>query len=346
MGCSNLMLFEVDRIRTLHARLQKISNNPTDYQDPTRVFDLPFPSIHTVPSRFAAPNNLTFAFIGREHFAKLWNAWLKIKSYIRYRQAIYVYGTMGYGKSHLLAALACLLVRQGERVVYLPDCRKMLSSPIPYLQKAFLFAFQDNDGYVNSVLECQTYNDLLSLTRRFATGKLCFIVDQINALDPEDDGKDNVQNPNKAALYDFLLEVVDPHIYITSASANHKSARHMAKKQTDDEKLPFMGGMTKVSVVFCFNNCLLRPPDAESSELEMEHWWLRHVGDFEAFSPADKKRVEDLTGCIPLLLRPFLGHAGKTLASLETHIWDDTTLADVGKNTLSHAYHQKRDSRT
>jgi hypothetical protein len=35
--------------------------------------------------------------------------------------ALWVYGTKGYGKPHLLAALVCYLTAQEERVVYIPD---------------------------------------------------------------------------------------------------------------------------------------------------------------------------------------------------------------------------------
>jgi hypothetical protein len=57
-----------------------------------------------------------------------------------------VYGTDGYGKFHILAALACLLVRQKETVVYLPDCRAMLREPLEYLRNALLFAFADSSS--------------------------------------------------------------------------------------------------------------------------------------------------------------------------------------------------------
>jgi chromosomal replication initiation ATPase DnaA len=36
--------------------------------------------------------------------------------------AVWLYGTQGYGKSHLLAILACYLAAQDERVIYIPDC--------------------------------------------------------------------------------------------------------------------------------------------------------------------------------------------------------------------------------
>ena len=50
---------------------------------------------------------------------------------------------------------------------------------------------------------------------------------------------------------------------------------------------------------------------------------------------------EDLTGCIPLLLNPFLEHHEKPLKSLEPQIWDEDVLASVGKETNDFANTQK-----
>jgi Cdc6-like AAA superfamily ATPase len=38
--------------------------------------------------------------------------------------AIWLYGTQGYGKSHILAFMVCYLVSSSERVVYIPDCEE------------------------------------------------------------------------------------------------------------------------------------------------------------------------------------------------------------------------------
>jgi hypothetical protein len=69
----------------------------------------------------------------------------------------------------------------------------------------------------------------------------------------------------------------------------------------------------------------------------MSHWWSSHAEDFKAFSLSDKERVEDLTGCIPLLVSQFLGYSGQTLDSLEPKIWDNEILAPVATNTIDYA---------
>jgi hypothetical protein len=157
---------------------------------------------------------------------------------------------MGYGKSHMLAALVCLLVRVGERVIYLPDCRSMLQDPLDYLRKAFLLAFRDDDRVSASICGCNNYDDLVGVSKQYLPRRLCFIVDQLNALDPEPSGEDNVTNTSKDHFQRFILRASYSHVYISSASANHKSAKYLETRQTDDEKLSLMGGMTKVSVLF------------------------------------------------------------------------------------------------
>ena len=63
----------------------------------------------------------------------------------------------------------------------------------------------------------------------------------------------------------------------------------------------------------------------------MSSWWSLFVSYFAAFSQTEKQRIEDMTGCIPLLLTPFLkrDNRDKSLESLEPGIWDEDVLASV-----------------
>jgi hypothetical protein len=77
--------------------------------------------------------------------------------------------------------------------------------------------------------------------------------------------------------------------------------------------------------------------------MEMSKWWLHNTKDLMAFNADDKLHIEDLTGCIPLLLVPFLGHLGKTLESLEPQIWADEILASVVTSTIAFGRKQIND---
>ena len=78
----------------------------------------------------------------------------------------------------------------------------------------------------------------------------------------------------------------------------------------------------------------------------MACWWKHH--DITAFSDEEKQMVEDLTGCIPLLLIPFMRCNDKTLDFLEPQIWMDPILESVRTETLefSTAKKSQLDSRT
>jgi len=75
----------------------------------------------------------------------------------------------------------------------------------------------------------------------------------------------------------------------------------------------------------------------------MSHWWLHNAKDFAAFSDDDKLRVKDLTGCIPLLLEPFLGKSGMNLDALEPGIWNEDVLGLVVKTTYDFAVEKSKD---
>jgi len=244
---------DTDRLAELHERIGQLSADPSVYSDPSRSIELPFPSTNKIPSRFAISNR-TFLFLGREKFTVLWEIWIKISADPDHRQAIYVYGTRGYGKSHILAALACLLVRNKERVVYIPDCRTMLSGPLVYLQNALIFAFAGSQSseYRKRIWECEQVEDLADFCVQYGRegGRLCFIIDQKNALDPEPKGQNDVTDEEKATIRRLLRCMATQHVEITSASANHKTARHMARKDTGEQRISLLGGMTEVGVYF------------------------------------------------------------------------------------------------
>jgi hypothetical protein len=165
-------------------QIQLLSEEPGNYSNPKEVYQLPFPSVNPIPRRFSPSDNKKISYMGRECFEEVWEKFLEVELEPDYRQAIYVYGGKGYGKSHVFAALACLLVRKGYPVIYIPDCRGMLRSP--YILIAFLFAFIAFPSIYDVIREFNTLEALAKFCEEYqANGKLCFIIDQQNALDPE-----------------------------------------------------------------------------------------------------------------------------------------------------------------
>ena len=71
----------------------------------------------------------------------------------------------------------------------------------------------------------------------------------------------------------------------------------------------------------------------------MKEWWLHHrtqVPNFE--DESERIRVQDLTGCIPLLLRPFLGWNGQDYRAVEENIWRSRDLIAVTNNVREFAH--------
>jgi len=64
----------------------------------------------------------------RSKFRELQNC-AKDQNFLDTDESLYVYGTSGPGKSHLLAALVCHLIREGKRIFYVPDCSRLLLEP-------------------------------------------------------------------------------------------------------------------------------------------------------------------------------------------------------------------------
>lgn len=252
-------LAHLDDCQELRKALLALNPDPAWYSNPQNMSTLPFPFLsRTLPvERFHfSPNNRVrvFHYIGREQFGRVWDNAMSLLQ-LTGRTRLSLSGTMGYGKSHILAALACLLARSGHHVVFLPDAREMLANKFSYLQTALLCAFTDPSlsSIRAGIRSCQTIDDLENFC--YANGPLIFIVDQINALEEEDDRSDSITNAEKTELHQLLRRLSSHYTYITGASANHRAAQRMRQKQTNDLKNEMTGGMSEVSVSFVDDLC-------------------------------------------------------------------------------------------
>jgi hypothetical protein len=238
-------------LETLHARLQAVDPDAKQYSNPCSKVTIPFAflSDRLPADRFELVDHrpgCDFQYIGRESFDRVWEAVDGLQTTIG-RSQIYIHGTMGYGKSHILAALACVLAQKGNQVIYLPDCREMLWGPLPPLQTALLCAFSVPSLSLQqaTIRACHSGADLVTFYRK-TPSRWYFIIDQMNAFDEEASNEDEISNVKKNELNDLLAEMTVSHYAIKSASANHKTTMHMQWKQTNDIKLSLMGGMSEV----------------------------------------------------------------------------------------------------
>ena len=216
--------------------------------NPTFDTKLPFPFVgQIVPSRFQVngkDNERDWFYMGREEFANLVKDFERIRSDPQ-RSALTIYGTRGYGKSHLLTALVCYLAAREEKVVYIPDCREFMRQPVPYIIAAILFAWADDKSEQLKIMALDTQEKI----NMFFQGKkdVVFVIDQTNALEEE---KGDVQPTinKKAQLRDWLQGIQATGKAVLSSSANNHSILNGALKQSSNEVMPVYGGLTKVGL--------------------------------------------------------------------------------------------------
>jgi len=155
---------------------------------------------------------------------------------------LYLYGPSGMGKSHVLAALVFSLVQRGDRVVYIPDCRRAAKKPYNNLQKALLFAFHGEEGLQRALAEADNLDELKDVIDTQSSKSFYLIVDQLDSLDVDErNGDSDVRD-----LYTALKNISDGQKYIFSASAGARSNRAADKKQTGIRVIRLNAGMTPV----------------------------------------------------------------------------------------------------
>jgi Cdc6-like AAA superfamily ATPase len=205
---------------------------------PAFYIKLPFPFVGlVVPTRFEidpGDNEDNWFFMGREKFAEL----LKMLEDVRKRRnlaTLWVYGSKGYGKSHLLAALVCYLISRKERVVYIPDCRECLKDPVSYVRTAMLFAWGDDKIMQRAIMTLDTQEKIAKFfTERCSHGDAIFVIDQLDALaELEEDGhaprekKENIFNWLQACRSNSIFQfLAAPPINLDCPPITRPISRH------------------------------------------------------------------------------------------------------------------------
>jgi len=184
--------------------------------------------------------------MGREKFTELLNEFEKIREDSAHRDLM-VYGTKGYGKSHLLAALVCYLTARGGKVVYIPDCRDFFEDPVAHMRSAMLFAWADDESEQQNIMALTTQKEIYGFFQR--RKDVVFVIDQLNALEREVNDEERTVS-RKVEIREWLKSLRSPaqHRAILSSSANNNSIHEGASKQSTGEIMYVYGGFTRVSL--------------------------------------------------------------------------------------------------
>ena len=237
-----------NRRRHIRKKIKALGLSPNDAdQLPNAAVQLSNPAFHDMlPFPFVGPATLirskcnadsedNWFYVGREMFIGLLDR-LRYVQKARDRTALWVYGTKGYGKSHLLAALVCYLTAQEERIVYIPDCREFAKRPVAYIQTAMLFTWADDKAIQDEIITLDTLQKIQDFFDCHRNA--IFFIDQVNGF-AEMEGKE---------IKRWLESCRAWHKSILSTSANYKSYLQTAPKQSTDRTIYLYGGFTEVSL--------------------------------------------------------------------------------------------------
>ncbi|CAG8556996.1 5414_t:CDS:2 [Paraglomus brasilianum] len=272
-----------DISRKIMMDIKKLDGHPAVYSNPQNFLSLPFPYPGSKKpiDRFSINEDGFFTFMGRKEFSNVLDKINEFKANTGYME-MFIYGTVGYGKSHILTAIACFLLRSGRRVVYLPDCRKLAVSPVNYIKSALFLTYVDDDAKISEINACENFDQIIEFCESLDK-TLYFIVDQTNALD--DCSNTGINLEKKIQVKENLDKMCADHFYIKSSSANNQSVLHLRQKQTNEKKIELYGGFDKE---------------------EMEEWWKKHNSVLPTMNNQQKDQIEDITGNIPLFLNILL----------------------------------------
>jgi len=238
--------------KRIHALDEEHSNSPNPtyskfplpgavalLSDPKREHVIPFPIVRMgTPGRFRLDKKYCWRYMGREKFADLLNELQLVQSKSNYKR-LWVHGTSGYGKSHLLAALVCYLAALDNQVIYLPDCRLCLENPIEHLQTAMLFAWTD-EGTQNEILTLDTEEKIKKFLGK--QDDVLFVIDQMDALSEAN----TENNEDKVKLRALIDNLISSRKAVLGTSANDQEYLKRQISENNDRTMRVYGGFTKV----------------------------------------------------------------------------------------------------
>ncbi|RHZ84084.1 hypothetical protein Glove_85g77 [Diversispora epigaea] len=283
--------------------IMKLSDTCEVYSDPKNFLTLPFPfpGSDKPVDRFAINVDGFFTFMGRTEFNNVLSEIMTFRLGTGYRE-MFIYGTVGYGKSHILTAIACFLLRSRRRVVYLPDCRKLIVGGMDYIKSALFLTYVDDDTKTAQIDACESFDQIIKFCEELGE-TLYFIVDQMNALDYYDGT--GADSERKRQVKEDIDRLCLNHYYIKSSSANNHTVLHFMQKQTSEKKIALYGGF-----------------DVD----EIKEWWKKHNSILPTMNEMQKNQVEDTTGNIPLFLNILLESSHKNFEEALGYLNDQLTL--------------------
>ena len=245
-----------EKIRTLDQGSHHESDHPfpnTALQLSNPAFETKFPFLFVgfkVPERFQVnPEDVqsNWFYMGREKFTELLDRVKKLRIDSR-RSDLTLYGTRGYGKTHLLAAYVCYLAAGDDKIVYIPDCKMLFEAKVSAMRAAMLFAWADDVKTQRAIMKLNTQEEI---DKFFETHPdVIFVFDQLNSIEKKERDDERTMT-KKADLRQWLQGLRSPvkAKAILSSSANNHSILNEARKLPNNENIMYAyNGLTRVSL--------------------------------------------------------------------------------------------------
>jgi hypothetical protein len=232
-------------ITLIHNALESI-NPDVDFSDPKKYFTLPFPSSRVASAFDFLPDTdivQRFRYMGRSKFNDILKE-VEDPRFLRGAYALYLNGPSGIGKSYILAALVCLLIRKGNYVVYIPDCRDLLQDVEGYLRCALQLAFHRDSGLCSQLTSARLTDDFLLTVKEHADNTLYVVLDQFNALDS--DGANDPLHHAKVNAQAYLGKLGSNQSRIFSTSGKHHLDRARKGKHGSVKYISLHAGLSEV----------------------------------------------------------------------------------------------------
>ncbi|PKC55633.1 hypothetical protein RhiirA1_113727 [Rhizophagus irregularis] len=242
--------------------IMELPENPEVYSNSKTLISLSFPFLgNDEPVERFSIKDGKFWYIGRKAFddvLKIIKEFVFGDGYMK----CFIYGTIGYGKSHILATIVWFLLRTGKRVVYLPDFHELAIDPVDYVKSALYLAYENNNYKINKIYTCKTLNEIEKFCKE-ESEPLYIVVGQMNFLDSH----------NSTEIIEFLNRIARNHFYIKSSSANNRSVlclKFLKVKQTNEKRIELYGGFDKD---------------------EMSQWWIKNDSKSPLMNDKQKEKL-------------------------------------------------------
>jgi len=222
--------------------------------DPAVLTDLPFPFAGLIQS----DGHKRFKFCRRHTFETLYQPFKHMN--LEQDRRLHFHGSLGAGKSYLIAAMVCLLKKEDRTVIYIPDCYELLLSELPslYVLEALSLTFNTGPNLGSEIrklahMAVNQYTDLDRQVTAFCNRvsnlgiTITFVVHQANVLDHDVHLGDGISNQKKMEVRKLLDGIASKHMKISSSTANYRAAMHDELRETAESRLVLNHGLHDVS---------------------------------------------------------------------------------------------------